>query len=53
MTASKESIAIIKPRENKRGNEKLGDGVKFVFSPDVILCGCLGSKHQLTNVLTN
>ena len=22
---------------------------KFVFSPDVILCGWLGSKHQLTN----
>ena len=26
--------------------------VKFVFSPDVILCGWLGSKHQLTNQLT-
>ena len=24
---------------------------KFVFSPDVILCGWLGSKHQLTNLL--
>ena len=24
--------------------------MKFVFSPDVILCGCLGSKHQLTNL---
>ena len=23
--------------------------LKFVFSPDVILCGWLGSKHQLTN----
>ena len=23
--------------------------IKFVFSPDVILCGWLGSKHQLTN----
>ena len=23
--------------------------VKFVFGPDVILCGWLGSKHQLTN----
>ena len=23
--------------------------MKFVFSPDVILCGRLGSKHQLTN----
>ena len=30
-------------------NEKLGDRVKCVFSPDVILCGWLGSKHQLTN----
>ena len=29
-------------------NEKLGDKLKFVFSPDVILCGWLGSKHQLT-----
>ena len=25
--------------------------MKFVFSPDVILCGWLGSKHQLTNKL--
>ena len=25
--------------------------VKFVFSPDVILCGWLGSKHQLTKKL--
>ena len=31
----------------------LGDRVKFAFSPDVILCGWLGSKHQLTNWLTN
>ena len=30
-------------------NEQLGDRVKFVFSLDVILCGWLGSKHQLTN----
>ena len=29
-------------------NEYLGDRVKFVFSPYVILCGRLGSKHQLT-----
>ena len=27
--------------------------MKFVFSPDVILCGWLGSNHQLTNYLTN
>ena len=26
--------------------------VKFVFSPDVILCGWQGSKHELTNKLT-
>ena len=25
------------------------DGVKFVFSPNIILNGWLGSKHQLTN----
>ena len=25
--------------------------VKFVVSPDVIFCGWLGSKHQLTNLL--
>ena len=25
--------------------------MKFVFSPDVILCGCLGSNHLLTFVL--
>ena len=30
-------------------NEKLGDRVKSVFSPEVILGGLLGSKHQLTN----
>ena len=24
--------------------------MKFVFNPDVILCGWLGSKHQLTNL---
>ena len=29
-------------------NEYLGDKLKFVFSSDVILCGWLGSKHQLT-----
>ena len=28
---------------------KLGDGLKFVFSPDIIVCGGLGSKHQITN----
>ena len=28
-----------------------GDRMKFVFSPDVILCGWLGSKHQLANNL--
>ena len=27
--------------------------MKFVFSPDVISCGWLGSEHQLTNELTN
>ena len=32
-------------------NEWLGDRVKFVFSPDVILCGWLGSNHELTNWL--
>ena len=32
-------------------NEQLGDKLKFVLSPDVILCGWLGSKHQL-NLLT-
>ena len=30
-------------------NEWLGDSVKFVFCPDRILCGWLGSKRQLTN----
>ena len=29
-------------------NELLGDKLKFVFSPDVILCGWLGLKHELT-----
>ena len=28
---------------------KQGERLKFVFSPDIILCGGLGSKHQLTN----
>ena len=32
-------------------NKWLEDREKFVFSPDVILCGWLGSKHQLTNQL--
>ena len=27
--------------------------VKFVFSPDVIPCGWLGSKQQQTNYVTN
>ena len=27
--------------------------MRFVFSPDVILCGWLGSKHQLTNCYTS
>ena len=27
--------------------------MKVSFSPDVILCGSLGLKHQLTNYLTN
>ena len=30
-------------------NEYLGDRLQLVLSPDVILCGWLGSKHQLTN----
>ena len=25
------------------------DRLNIVFSPDVIFCGCLGSKYQLTN----
>ena len=33
---------------NELWNESIGDKLKFVFSPDVILCGSLGSKHQLT-----
>ena len=28
--------------------EWIGDRLKFAFSPDVIPCGWLGSKHQLT-----
>ena len=35
---------------NDLWNEQLRDRLKFVFSPDVILCGWLGSKHQLTNI---
>ena len=31
--------------------EELRDGLKFVFSPDIILSGRLDSKHQLTNHL--
>ena len=27
--------------------------MKFVFNPDVILCGWRGSKHQLTNYSTH
>ena len=34
-------------------NEYFVDRVKFVLSPDVILCGWLGAKYQLTNLLTN
>ena len=30
-------------------NDWLGDRTKFVFIPDAILCGWLGSKNQLTN----
>ena len=30
-------------------NEQLRDKLKFVFNPDVILCGWLGSKHHQTN----
>ena len=33
---------------NDLWNEQLGDRTKFVFSPDSILCGRLGLKHQLT-----
>ena len=36
---------------NDLWNEWLGSRLKFVCSPDVILCGWLGSKHQLTNYL--
>ena len=28
---------------------RLGEGLRFASSPNVILCGWLGSKHQLTN----
>ena len=31
---------------------QLCDRMKFVFSPGVILCGRLGSKHQLTNFIS-
>ena len=41
-------IGAIWTSKNYRA-EQLGDKLKFVFSPDVILCGWLGSKHQLTN----
>ena len=30
--------------------EGLGDRLKFVSSSDVILCGWLDTKHQLTNL---
>ena len=33
---------------NDLWDEQLGDRLKTVFSPDVILCGWLGSKHPLT-----
>ena len=33
-------------------NEELGDRLKFVFSPEITLCGWLGSKRQLTSELT-
>ena len=36
---------------NNLFNVLLGDKLKFVFSPDVILCGWLGWKHQTTNWL--
>ena len=35
---------------NDLWNESFGGGLKFVYSPYVILCGWLGSKHQLTNL---
>ena len=34
---------------NDLWNSQPGDRLKFVFSPHVMLCGWLGSKHQLTN----
>ena len=32
---------------NDLWNELVGDRPKFVFSPDAVLCGWMGSKHQL------
>ena len=29
--------------------EWLRDKLKFIFSPDIIVCGWLGSKYQRTN----
>ena len=37
---------------NDLWNEQLGDRLKFVFIPYIILCGRLGSKHQPTNSLS-
>ena len=34
--------------KQKKTNKK-GDRLKIVLSPDVIICGWLGSKYQLTN----
>ena len=34
------------------GSRIIADGLRFVFSPDIILCGWLGSKHRLINQLT-
>ena len=31
------------------GAEEIGDRLKVAFSPDVILCGVLGSRYLLTN----
>ena len=37
-------------RAGQKTNKKRGgDRLNIVFSPDVILCGWLGSKYQLTN----
>ena len=33
----------------KTNKKRGGDRLNIVFSPDVILCGWLGSKYQLTN----